>query len=121
MEKITLKELKKFMKAEAKRLNSDFEDVPQWVLASAVRLFNEKTAELPEQEILQALNNSISNDEFGDDKHILNFLRNADEKTLDEMAHGYEFEPFKGALIEIVMWQPLESFTLRQLASHIGL
>lgn len=119
MKKITVKELKKFIKAEAKRLNSDMEDVPQWVLVSAVKFFNDKID--PEQEMLDILNNSISNDEYGDDKLILEFLRNADEKTLDENAHGYEFEAYAGCNIEIIMWQPLEYFTLRQLASHIGL
>ena len=120
MEKITLKELKKFIKAEAKRLNSDMEDVPQWVLASAVRFFNEKVND-PEKKILEMLSHAISNDEFGDDKHIVEFLRNADEKTLDKQAHGYEFEAYAGCNVEIIMWEPLEHYTLRMLYEHIGL
>jgi hypothetical protein len=74
-----------------------------------------------ESELLKALNDSISNDEHGDDKEILNFLRNATEEQLDEQAHGYEFEVFPGETIEIIMWQPFDHFTLRMLAEHIGL
>lgn len=120
MKKITIAELKKHLKAEAKRLDSDWEDVPEWVIDSAVKFFNEKVFD-PEKEMLEILNNSISNDEFGDDKAILEFLRDADDNVLDQNAHGYEFEPFEGALIEITMWQPLEHFTLRMLKEHIGL
>jgi len=124
MKKVKLTELKKFIKSEAKRLNSDLEDVPQWVLASAVKFFNDRIPKPdPEQGMLEILRNSISNDdlELGDDKHIIEFLRNADEAVLEEDAHGYEFEAYPGCNIEISMWQPIEHWNLRMLKEHIGL
>lgn len=122
MKKTTVAGLKKHLKTEAKRLNSDFNDVPDWVIASAVKFFNDRIPKPdPEQKTLEILNNSISNDEHGDDKHILEFLRNADEEVLNENAHGYEFEAYPGCNIEISMWQPIEHWTLRMLKDHIGL
>lgn len=44
MEKITVKELTKFMKSEAKRLNSDWEDVPLWMISSMVKFINDKSS-----------------------------------------------------------------------------
>lgn len=59
----------------------------------------------------------IGNDER--DKAIVEFLRNADENTLNEMAHGFEFT-HEGRTIEIIMWENCDHFTLRSLAKYIG-
>ena len=71
---------------------------------------------LPQKNISEV----ISNTSEGDDDAILSFLCNAKEETLNEMANGYEFE-HKGEIIEIIMWQPVEHWTLRQLAQHVGI
>jgi hypothetical protein len=94
-----------------------------WVNQSGISLYSIK-AEDEDQRILDSLaeitcpdgdDNSIERD-----KAIIAYLRNADEKTLDEMAHGHEFE-LDGKKYEIVMWENCDHFTLRSLCKHIGL
>lgn len=119
----TLKELQRFIKAKGKEYRTDMNDVPAWVIIACAEFIDSKNAQIPEKKILQTLRNSISGSdlEYEDDKAIVEFLRNANEKTLDKMADGYKIELFKGYKIEISMWQPLEHFTLRMLKEHIGL
>ena len=105
-------ELTAFLKNRAKQLKSDFNDVPEWIIDATVEFMSA-------QKIIDSLLQSTSGD-VDDAEVIIDFLRKANEKTLDEQAHGFEFE-HNGKIIEIIMWQPLEDFTLRQLAEHIGL
>lgn len=108
-------------KREAKKesLSESISQELGWVNASGISVDSvEEVSE--DKEILNLLNGAISNDEDGDDVAIIEFLRGADEDTLDEFAHGHEFE-HNGKTIEISMWEPLDHFTLRQLSDHVGL
>lgn len=86
-----------------------------------VETLPEQISESEEKRLINNLSNCISNnDGIETDRAIIEFLRNADEDTLDEMAHGYEFE-LGGNKYEIIMWQPLEHFSLRELSEQIDL
>lgn len=121
MEQTTVKELKKFLKAEAKRLQSDWEDVPEWMIDSAVKFFNAKVND-PEKQIIRRLQEvTCPNDGEQNNEEIIEFLREANENTLDEQAHGFEFKDKTGKTIEIIMWENCDHFTLRNLYEHIGI
>jgi hypothetical protein len=102
--------------ANAESLESAVTAELGWVEQSGISLeaIEDQDAE---QGLIDSLLEKISD---GDPKAIIAYLRSANEDTLDEMAHGHEFE-HEGKMEEIVMWQPLEHFTLRQLAESIGL
>lgn len=111
-------ELKKFLKQRAKEMKSDFNDVPEWVIKASVEFFNKKQED---EQYVNRIGNFISSSEVEEDRAIVKFLQEADEDVLSEFAHGFEFHDGKGNVIEISMWEPLEHFTLRQLAEAIGL
>lgn len=111
-------DLKKALQKKAKELKSDFNDVPEWVIKASVDFFNNQKEE---NQYVERIGNFISSSTQEEDAAIVKFLQEADEETLDQSAHGCEFHDGKGNVVEISMWEPLEHFTLRQLAEAIGL
>lgn len=112
-------DLKKYLQQKAVELKSDFNDVPEWVINASVDFFNKGE----ESDIKKYTDNIVHytcQDSDEDDKAIVEFLLEADDDVLDESAHGFEFHK-DGKVIEIIMWEPLEHYTLRQLADAIGM
>lgn len=112
----TEKELTKFLKKKAKELQSDWNDVPLWVIKAAAEFMETKQQE-PETLLGEVI--SGSDLEYEDSQEIVKFLQ-AKEYDPNTPAQGYEIEVFKGYTIEIVMWEPLKHYTLGMLAKHIG-
>jgi hypothetical protein len=76
----------------------------------------------PDENIINSLREvTCPSDGIESNEEIIEFLRGADEKTLDENAHGFEFKDKGGNTIEIIMWENCDHFTLRNLYEHIGI
>jgi molybdopterin converting factor small subunit len=118
--KITVAELKKFLKTEAKKLQSDWNDVPKWVIDSSVRFFNEKSVESIEDK----LGEYVSEDSEHYPK-IIKALKKALKKNPDMMADEVEFDAGNDNEVRmetLTMWQPLEfTLTVKQLCETLGI
>lgn len=91
-----------------------------WVNQSGISVDSIQEVD-PDESIINSLREiTCPNDGKESNKEIIEFLRGADEKTLDEQAHGFEFKDKNGNVIEIIMWENCDHFSLRTLAEHIG-
>lgn len=68
---------------------------------------------------MELLRGVICNTEPKEQKAILKFLNSDQSERLNESAHGLEFNDGKGNVFEIIMWQPVEYWTLSQLIDHV--
>lgn len=76
----------------------------------------------PDENIIRMLQEvTCPNDGVQNNEEIIEFLRNADFETLEEQAHGFEFKDKDGKLVEIIMWENCDHWTLRSLYRHIGI
>jgi len=105
--------------AKAESLEEALSQELGWVNQSGISL-ESVVKDHPDKDILKRLADAISNDDEGADEAIVAFLRRASGKTLHKNAHGFVFK-HKGKPYEIIMWQPLEHYTLQMLAEYIGL
>lgn len=110
-------ELTKFLKDKAKELNSDWNDVPQWVIDASVEFFNQvknkKTVEA-------ALGEYICED----DEHfpeIIKALKKALKDNPDQLVDFIRFKNGKQTPT-ITMWEPVEStFTVKVFCELVGI
>jgi hypothetical protein len=114
----TTEDLKKYLQQKAVELKSDFNDVPEWVINASAEFFNQGKSSM--DKYLENIVHYTCQDSDEDDKAIVEFLLEADDDVLDEPAHGFEFHK-DGKVIEIIVWEPIEHYTLRQLSEAIGM
>ena len=116
MKKTTVAELKKFLKAEAKRLQSDWEDVPEWMIHSAVKFFNKKQPNKQEK-IEEEIGRFVSHD-WEDYALIAKALKKALKTKPDAMLESINYK--RGESITPI--ERLEfTYTVKDFCALVGI
>ena len=71
------------------------------------------------RELVRRLQEVVSMEDAEDIDAVVEYLENVPDDKLNESAHGFEFE-HNGRTVEIIMWQPVENWTIGQLNEHLN-
>ena len=109
MSKEKIKELTKFLKAKAKTLKSDWEDVPQWLIKASIEWMESKEPS-EKQKMLAKAGEYLSFDTEEELIHMIKLIANAEEHELIDNVDD-----------DVCVWEKVEwSFNVKEFCQLIG-